>query len=472
MNRARRHSLAALAASGLLLLAACGGDDDPTTATTAGGGGEETTDTATEETGTDATATTAAGGGEEGAFAVDAADCPEDVTAPIEGTVSIGATMPLSGGAAAAAFAPVADGLRNYIAFANENELVPGVTLELTIEDDQFNPTLTTPAVEGLIDNTGVNLFTGMIGTGNNQAVRDLLNGECYPQLFALTGAPIWGDVENYPWTTGGLPPYNTETAVYVDNIAAEFPDGATASVFHVNSEFGQSYADALEGLAPDAGIEILGTQTVENGDNNPPTSQVNAIAAQTPDVILAVPLGAQCPAFLTEVANAKAANPGWEPRIYITSTCASTLLLAISGAAADGIFTIVTAKDANDPANASDPDISAYRDAMTAAGFAADGDFATAAAGWVTGELTVETLRLAAESPDGLTRASILNAARSIDFHATLFREGLNYTMGGAEDPFGLESMQVVQYDADTKTYTDIGELITSFEGQTEFTE
>jgi hypothetical protein len=40
---------------------------------------------------------------------------------------------------------------------------------------------------------------------------------------------------------------------------------------------------------------------------------------------------------------------------------------------------------------------------------------------------------------------------------------------MNGAEDAFGLESMQVVQYDADAKTYTDIGELVTSFEGQTE---
>ena len=40
---------------------------------------------------------------------------------------------------------------------------------------------------------------------------------------------------------------------------------------------------------------------------------------------------------------------------------------------------------------------------------------------------------------------------------------------MNGADDPYGLESLQVVQYNADTKTYTDIGDLITTFEGQTE---
>lgn len=462
MIRARRAAWLSIVTSGALLLAACGDDDGEATDTTeAPADGEDTN-------------TTSGGDGEEpaeGAFEVDTSDCPDDATEPIEGPIRIGTTLPLSGGAAAAAFAPVAEGLEAYVQYANENELVPGHTIELTIEDDQFNSTLTTPAVERLIDDTNVHLFTSMIGTANNQAVRDLLNEECYPQLFAQTGAPIWGDVENYPWTTGILPPYNTETAIYIADIQREFPDGATAAVFHVNSEFGDAYQTAFDDLAPDAGIEIVETQTIENADSNPPASQVNAIAAQQPDVILAVPLGAQCPTFLSEVANAKAANPGWEPRIYLTSTCASTLLLAISGAAADGIFTITGAKDANDPALASDPDVAAYREAIIATGFPEDGDFATAGAGWTAMELTVEVLARAAESPDGLTRASILNAARSQDYEYLLARDGVRFHMNGAEDPYGAETLQVVQYDADTRTYTDVGEL-QDFDGQTEFEE
>ena len=404
----------------------------------------------------------------DGTWAVDTGDCPEEATAPIEGTVKIGTTVPLSGGAAAAAFAPVAEGLEKYIEYANENELLPGYTIELTIEDDQFNANLTTPAVEKLIDETQVDMFTGMIGTANNQAVRDLLNEECYPQLFANTGSPLWGDAESFPWTMGGLPPYNTETAIYVADIQREFPEGTTAGVFHVNSDFGDAYQEAFAGLAGDAGIEIVEEQTIEAADSNPPTSQVGAIAGKKPDVILAVPLGAQCPAFLSEIANAKAANPGWEPRIYITSTCASTLLLAISGAAADGIYTIVVSKDSNDPANFEDPQVKAYRDAISGLGFAADGDFATAAVGWTNAEFAVEVLRIAAESDGGLTRASILNAARSLDYAPALARPGVRFTLNGAEDAYGLESMQVVQYDADNKTYTDVGELVADFEGQT----
>jgi ABC-type branched-subunit amino acid transport system substrate-binding protein len=437
-----------------LLAAACGGDDDD------------------DDTG-DATATTAAGdqGGDDaaddGGWQAPVDDCPDDATEPIEGTIKIGSTMPLSGGVAAVAFAPVAAGFKAYMEYANENNLVDGYQVELTIEDDQYNATLTTPAVEKLIDETGVNMFAGIIGTPNNLAVRDTLNEECYPQLAALSGAPAFGDVANYPWTTGGLPPYNTETKVYVENMQSEFPDGATIAIHSVNSEFGDYYKHTIEDLADDAGLEIVTEQSIEAEDANPPTAQVSEIASKKPDIIMAVPLGAQCPTFLSELANAKAANPGWEPRVYITSTCASPLILTIAGAAADGIYTISGSIDVADPKNADNPKVKEMRDFLVSQGFAADGDFATAAAGWSTGEAIVSILADAAASGE-VTRASIMEAARSMDFEPMFARPGVKLVTNGEEDGFPLESFQVIQFDADTKTYTEIGELSTANEGQT----
>jgi len=412
------------------------------------------------------------GGGGGSAFKVDTSNCPPEATQKIEGTVKIGTTMPLSGGPAAAAFAPVAEGLKAYINDANTKNLVPGVKLELTIEDDQFNPTLTTPAVDKLLDQTGVNLMTGMIGTANGLAVRDTLNSECVPQLFNNSGDPRWGQAKDFPWSTGILTPYNTETSIYVEDMKKQFPDGATAAVFNVNSDFGQDYKDQFEKLASDAKINIVDTQTIEGTDSAPPTSQVTSIAGKKPDIILAVPLGAQCPAFLKEVANAKATTPGWQPRIYLTATCASTLLLALSGEAANGIITEVTGIDVADPKNASNPKVVDYKAIMTAAGFPADGDFATASAGWAVGEFTVEVLKEAAASPDGLTRASIINAARALDYHPSLAREGLQFKTNGTDDPYLNEECQVVQYDATSKTYTDLGSIVTQFEGKTEVPE
>ena len=81
--------------------------------------------------GTEATETTAGeDGGDAGSgWTVNTDDCtdPDAANAPIEGTVNIATAMPLSGGAAAAVFAPVAQGFQAYIDYANENGLLPGL---------------------------------------------------------------------------------------------------------------------------------------------------------------------------------------------------------------------------------------------------------------------------------------------------------------------------------------------------------
>lgn len=452
MNRRRGTRALVILVTLAFIVAACSSDKKNNATSSGSGGGGSSSSV-----------------GNTSVYKVDTSNCPSDVNDKITGTVKIGSTMPLSGGAAAAAFAPVAAGLKAYIAEANDKNLIPGIKMDLTIEDDQFNPTLTTPAIEKLRDQTGVNLITGMIGTANGLAVRDELNRDCIPQILNNSGDPRWGDSKNFPWSIGALAPYNTETSIYVKDIESNFPNGTTAAVFNVNSDFGQDYKDQFEKLAKDAKIDIVDTQTIEGEDSNPPTSQITSIAAKKPAVILAVPLGAQCISFLKEVANAKATTPGWNPRIYITATCASTLLLGLAGDAADGIITVTNGIDVADPKNATDPNVVAYKAAMLKQGFPADGDIATASAGWAVGELTVEILKEAAATQDGLTRASIINAVRNFAYHPTLARQGVVLKSSGDSDPYLNEIEQVVQYSAKTKTYTDIGPLVTEFEGKTE---
>ncbi len=181
--------------------------------------------------------------------------------------------------------------------------------------------------VQGIIDN-GVDLFSGDIGTDENLAVRDTLNEECIPQLNLLTGDPAWGsEAEEYPWTTGLLMPYDTESRGYVASIQDNFPD-AKIGLFYVNNEFGNVYADAFRDAADAAGLEIIEEQTIADGEEAPPQAQVAAIADAAPDVIMATPLGGQCPTFMTEIANQLAVRTDWHPAVYITNTCASPLIL------------------------------------------------------------------------------------------------------------------------------------------------
>jgi ABC-type branched-subunit amino acid transport system substrate-binding protein len=464
----RPGRLVALLAASSLIFAACGDDDEgaESTETTAApaedGETTETTAAPAEDGETTETTEAPAEGGD--AWVVNTDDCvdPDAVNEPIEGTINIGSVLPLSGGTAAIAFSPVKAGLEAYIQYANENELVPGYELQISIQDDQYNKDLTPAAVDTLLDE-GVHLFAGIIGTENNLAVRDTLNEECVPLLMNLTGAVEWAEVADYPWTTGALVPYDIEAQVYAAQIAEQFPDGATVALFNVNSDFGQTYVDAFNEVAADFGIEVVTEQTHEVGDAAPPTAQLNAIASEAPDAILAVPLGSYCPTFLGELANVKAANAGWDPALFLTNTCASALILGVAGPAADGLYTSNHLKDVNDPAVAAEAGPAEYVAFMTELG---NGDVVTtASAGWTVGEVTVEILRLAAESPEGLTRASIINAARSLEYVPILARDGVVYTMNGEDDAVNVGALQVLQYDADTATFTSIGDLVTDFD-------
>jgi ABC-type branched-subunit amino acid transport system substrate-binding protein len=401
-----------------------------------------------------------AGAGSEGGWTVDTEDCsdPDRANAPIEGTISIGSAMPLSGGAAAAAFEPAARGLQAYIDYANENDLVPGYELALTVGDDQFDPALTPGVVNGLIDD-GVHLFAGMIGTQNNLAVRDTLNEECIPQLNVLAGDPRFGEVADYPWTTGLLTSYEYEFGGYAQSIVENFPD-STVGVFYVNNEFGNISIDNFRAAADEAGLEIVDEQTVELGDEAPPQSQLSSLAESAPDIIVAVPLGAQCISFLNELANAKAASDGWEPVVYMTNTCAaSPLILAGAGENANGIYSSAAMgiADVANPEVAAVEPVASYIAYMDEKGL---GDIiTTGAAGWNAGEVAVAVLAEAAQSPEGLTQASIINAARNLNFHPSLVREGMEYIMNGEEDAFYSQDIQIVQYDAAAGFFTDIGE-------------
>ena len=129
----------------------------------------------------------------------------------------------------------------------------------------------------------------------------------------------------------------------------------------------------------------------------------------------MAVPLGAGCIGFLTELAIAKAQNAGWTPSTFVTNTCASSLILGAAGPAADGLYTSSNLMDVTASGNAADPAVKEYIDYMDANGY---GDIAaTAAAGWTTAEVTVAIIKQAMESPEGLTRASIINAARNFTY-------------------------------------------------------
>ncbi len=464
----RQRSLYTFTATAAILLAACGGGGNSTDATTAPSAdgttapASETTAAATETTAAAVDETTAATEPAAPAgWTVDTSTCadPDRAEQAIEGEIKIGAAMPLSGGPAAA-FGPVKDGFQLYLDYASEQGLLPGYSITADIRDDQYDATQTPGVVDGLIDD-GVDMFSGIIGSPNNLAVRQTLNEECIPQLLALTGSPAWGEVADYPWTTGALIPYDIEASIYATKLNELLP-GAKVALFYINNEFGRAYIDEFKAQADELGFEIVDEQTVEAGDNNPPTTQVGSIAGNLPDAIVAIPLGLQCPAFLTELANAKAQTPGWAPPVFVTNTCASKLFFGLAGPAAEGVYTSNHLVDSNDPKNAEHPGVKVFLEEYGAAGLA--GDPGVTEAGWVVGEATVAILNAALETGT-LSRKSIIEAARNLTFTPSLVRDTVQYKMNGDADAYAFQTLQVLQWSVATQTFTEIGDPISEFE-------
>lgn len=478
MRLRKGMAIVAIAAIGM---AACGDDDDaggdttvagaattaPAADTTVAGG--DTTASAADTTAPAADTTAPASDTTEAAaptgWEVDTGDCPDTATEPITDTIKIGMSVPLSG-SVAVAFGPVADGAQAYVNYLNANGGINGQQVELVVKDDQYDPTITATNTDELIDSDGIHLMSGTIGTANNLAIQETMNEECIPQLFASTGALAFGDVENYPWTTGLLPTYELEGKVHVAKIQEQFPDGAQVAYLYGNNEFGQAMFDGFERAIDGTNIEIVSEETIEADPTASPTGQIANMKASGANVLIEAPLGAQCIGFKTEMANA-----GFAPELWFeTSTCANPNLFYKSvGPAAEGVMTTGFIKNFADPEIAADEDVTLFLAEVEKVKASVDPFFSSV--GWVLMDATADVLTRASEAPDGLTQASIINAARSQDYHPALVIEGINFTMNGDEDPFGVETVVLQQWSTADNLFHLVGEPY-SYEGEIEFVE
>jgi len=232
------------------------------------------------------------------------------------------------------------------------------------------------------------------------------------------------------------------------------------------DNEAGQGYVDVFEESAEALGLEIVARETIGITDTGAPTAQMTNIVAADPDAMLVVPIGAQCAAFMTELGNQQAANPDFDPVVYNSATCAllgPLFYSLVENGGNDGVISATNNVDVNDPALADDPAVATYRDALAATGSEADPG-GIALLGWQAMELTVHALETAAASSDGLTRESIGNAVRNIDFAPSLVLDGIRFQMS-ANDGWPAEALRLQSWDAANGVWMPFGDIL-DFEG------
>lgn len=450
-----------------LVAAACGDDKGGGTtsasSTTAAATGAAATG-ATASTGASATGGTGAGSGATGiaALGVDVKkDCPADYK-PDQGIsateILVGQSVPKTG--PSSAFSLLTTGMQAYFDYANtELNGVNGKKLKLVSLDDAYEPEKTVKNVNDLLSQ-GVFVTAGILGTPNNEAVREVLNDKCVPQLYPATGAVEWGDVENYPWTvSGAVVPYNVEAKIWADYLKKTFPNGANVVAIEMNNSFGAEYETWFKKYIEGSNIKLTKVEKHDPASADV-TNQITTLAATKADAIIAMTTSSACTSAMKAVGAS-----GWKPVQIISGTCKTSLFFVAAGDGAKEALIVSPAKEITYPEYDGDPAIKAWRDLLAKYAKDAPQTVSLVPTGWLYGEILRDTLLRAEKLPGGLTRPNVLVAARQTDFKSPYYYDGVKLKLDGKADPYMIESGRVEKWNG--TAFQKVTDLY-SYEGTT----
>jgi branched-chain amino acid transport system substrate-binding protein len=331
-----------------------------------------------------------------------------------------------------------------------------GKTRKVTmiIKDDGYDPARTLPLVDELVDFDHVFAVETM-GSPSTLRTYDRLNGSCVPHLLPASGHPALGDPVNHPWTTTSSISYATEAVIwgsFIESKIDELGGKVKVAALRMNNDFGTSYHNALQayinGSPHKDAIEYV-SETFE------PTAAVltgemTTLAAEEPDVFIAMTTGSSCSQMITE-----AAQNGMKeavPYKFMSSACKATTPVTKMADDPDGWWTVGGGlKDLTISAYDSDAFVTEARKWITDAGFQRGPSFNLGVYySWVV----AQGLMIAGELDGGLTRTNLLLALRSIDMTHPMLLGGLKVQMNGNADAFLLEGSDISKWSSAEQTW------------------
>ena len=121
--------------------------------------------------------------------------------------IRIGNTNPYSG--TASAYGQIGKAIEAYFKMVNDKGGINGRKVNFITYDDGYAPPKTVEMVRKLVEEDKVLFVFQTLGTPPNTAIHKYMNRKKVPQLFVATGASIWGNPKEFPWTMGWQPDYS-----------------------------------------------------------------------------------------------------------------------------------------------------------------------------------------------------------------------------------------------------------------------
>jgi branched-chain amino acid transport system substrate-binding protein len=353
--------------------------------------------------------------------------------------IRIGNTNPYSG--PASAYGAIGRALGAYFDKVNDEGGINGRRIELITLDDGYSPPRTVEQVRKLVEQEQVLLIFQPLGTPTNSAIHQYLNARQVPQLFVATGATKWGQPDEFPWTMGWQPNYQSEARIYARYVLENHPD-AKIGVLYQNDDYGKDYLEGFKaGLGAQADKMIVQELSYEVTD---PTvdSQIISLKDSGADVFFNI----TTPKFAAQAIR-KAADIGWQP-VHLLNNVSNSVGSVLEPAGLDkakGLITSLYQKDPTDPQwqdSEEYRDWSAWMDEYNPEADKAD-QFNVYAY-----NVAMTLVHVLEQCGDDLTRANVMAQAANIEnLQLPMLLPGVVIDTG-PDDFFPIESMMLARFD------------------------
>ncbi len=355
--------------------------------------------------------------------------------------IKVGNIMPYSG--PASAYGVIGRTEAAYFKKINDAGGINGRKINFVSYDDAYSPPKAVEQARKLVESDEVLLIFNSLGTPSNTAIQKYMNSKKVPQLFVATGATKWNDPQNFPWTMGWQPSYQSETQIYAKYILKNHPDAKIAVLFQ-NDDYGKDYLKGLrDGLGSKAASMIVMEESYETSEPSIDSHLVK-LKATGADIFINI----TTPKFAAQAIK-KNAEIGWKPLHFLNNVSASvgSVLKPAGFENAQDIISAAYLKDASDRQWDNDPGMKEFY-AFMAKDFP-EGDKLDG--GTVVGYGVAQTLvQVLDQCGDNLTRENVMKQAASLkDFRTEVLLPGIKINTG-PNDFAPISSLQLMKFKGD----------------------
>ena len=364
--------------------------------------------------------------------------------------IKIGNIMPYSGNASS--FGAIGATEAAYFKKINEEGGINGRKITFISYDDGYTPARTVEQARKLVEGDEVLFLFNPLGTPGNSAIQKYMNAKKVPQLFVASGATKWGDPQNFPWSMGWQPNYQSEARIYSRYILEHFPNAKIAMISGTDDAAKDWIKGTRDGLGARASM-IVATATFEATDPGI-DSQIIALKNSGADLLI----GWLTPKTAAQAIK-KVAELNWKPTFFLNNASASigSVLKPAGLENAKGIISTSYLKDPTDKTWDDDVGANAWRVFMDRYYPNGDKTNANTVYGYSVAQTMVEVLK---RCGDDLTRENVMRQAAGLKLLSLdMLLPGIQISTGPT-DFFPIEQMQLMRFDGES--WQLFGEVLT----------